>query len=104
MSSMTGQRTSKTLLSEYPKVEEWYSNLRRSSPSNADKCLQRLEYVRKTYGKSPMELAKMNSSQAYSMILKVVDDLDRRGKQPTYQQDYVKSLKSWFNHNGKNVT
>src|SRR6185503_18816991 len=97
-------RTSKTLLTEYPKVLEWYSNLRRSSPSNADKCLQRLEQVRRTYNVTPTQLAKLSPTMAYSFILKVVTDMDNAGKQPTYIQDFVKSLKSWFVHNGKQVT
>lgn len=103
-------------------LKRWYDNLKRASPANADKSLQRVGYICRVFckcGHSNEEhdkrckkcdckkvttlttegLASMDTKTAANLILDVLSELESRGKQPTYMQDYVKALKSWFLHN-----
>lgn len=94
------QDSYKAVLFADPNVKRWYDNLARSSPPNADKCVQRLGFVCKQFKTTPAEMARLEQKQAQDLILDVISKLHEEKKQPTYMQDYTKSLKSWFLHNG----
>ncbi|NWG37845.1 hypothetical protein [Nitrososphaera sp.] len=97
---MSGERYNyKGLLAEDKNLERWYNNLKRSSPANADKSLQRVGYVCRVFNTTTAKMATMTAKEAADLIYDVLSALEKEGKQPTYMQDYVKSLKSWFFHN-----
>jgi hypothetical protein len=89
----------KRLLENDADLRRWYKNLWRASPANADKCLQRVGYVCKLFKTTPQLMAKMSSKNAADLIQDVLSELEAGGKQPSYMEDYVKALKSWFHHN-----
>lgn len=98
--TLSGERYNyKGLLEDDANLKRWYDNLKRSSPANADKCIQRIGYVCRVFNTTPQEMAKMTSKQASALTLDVLSRLEEEGKQPTYMQDYVKALKSWYLHN-----
>jgi hypothetical protein len=84
-------------------VRRWYENIERSSPTNADKSLQRLGYICRRFSTTPAKMATMNSKAGANLIFDVLAKLDKEGAQPSYMRDYVKVLKSWFSHNETQV-
>jgi hypothetical protein len=94
----------KSLLEKDLNFQSWYDNIKNSSPSSADAKLRRIGYVCRVFNLTTQQIAKMNSQQGFSLIVKVIKKLDSEGKTGEYMKDYSKALKSWLGHNGTQIT
>lgn len=94
----------KDLLEKDSNFKRWYGNIRRGSPSSADAKLRRIGYVCRVFNFTTKQLAAMTPKEGFELIDDVITKLENEGKQGEYMKDYVKALKSWFGHNGTQIT
>jgi hypothetical protein len=80
-------------------IKRWYDNLRRGSPVTADVYLRRLGHICKELKLTPQQLAEMNESQLYELMLDSVSNMERQGHGGSYIQSQLKAIKSWLLHN-----
>jgi len=92
---LAGRSPYKDLLNDR-NVRRWFLNAQRSSPSYAYELLRRLGYIRKRYGISPQDLAKMRPKEATDFILDMVTDLEAENLAGSYVINYVKATKNWL--------
>lgn len=128
-----GRYNYKGLLGKDPNFKRWYENIARGSPASADAKLRRIGYVCRVFctcGHAKEEhddgnndsckkcgdackgyanittqyLASLNIKDAANIILDVISKFEAEEKEGEYMKDYIKALKSWFSHNGTQVT
>ncbi|MGI0016555.1 MAG: site-specific integrase, partial [Nitrososphaera sp.] len=94
----------KGLFEKDSNFKRWYGNIRRGSPASADANLRRIGYVTRVFNVTTKQLAAMTPKQGFEIIDDVITKLEKEGKTGEYMRAYVKALKSWFIHNGIQIS
>ena len=90
------------LLSD-PEVRRWYDNVARGSIITADVYLRRLGLFCKNNSTTPKILAEMDETSLTNLTLDNVTRLEGRGHAGSYIESIVKAVKSWLEHNNKQL-
>ncbi len=80
-------------------VKRWYDNVARGSVVTASIWLRRLGMVHKKFGKTPKDMAKMDSREATNFLVDIVGTMEREKKAGSYISGVLKPLKSWLSWN-----
>jgi len=95
------------LLSD-PDVKRWYNNLRVDSANTGDGYLRRLDYLVRRKKLTPKQMVercvpegekKPDPTIARDFILDLVTEFKAEGKKSSNIHNYVKVLRSWYQHN-----
>jgi hypothetical protein len=95
-------RTKQALLQDED-VRRWFDNVGRGSPVTADVYLRRLRAFCESSGTTPKSLISKGEGELYDLMLDCVSQMEKAGKAGSYIESTLKAVKSWLNHNGKEV-
>jgi len=90
------------LLSD-PEVRRWYDNVARGSIITADVYLRRLGLFCENNSTTPKILAEMDETSLTALTLDNVTRLEAEDHAGSYIESIVKALKSWLQHNNKQL-
>jgi hypothetical protein len=90
------------LLSD-PEVRRWYDNVARGSMITADVYLRRLGLFCEKNSTRPKILAEMDETSLTALTLDNVTRLEAEGYAGSYIETIVKAVKSWLQHNDKQL-
>ncbi len=97
-----GQRAKWKDLLEDDDVRRWYENLARGSELTAvdrARVLHRYLKAHRTTPKGLADLARRDRKAVEDQLQDFIGKLEKEGKAPGYILNYVKSVKSWLDHN-----
>lgn len=97
-------RIYQTLIDKDPNFKRWYNNMKHASIVTAEGALRRIGRVCTLFDTTPAKLARMSGKDATDFLMDLVTRLDEDELQPTTIKHSVEILKSWFRHNGINIT
>ena len=100
---MPARNSSKGVLLEQEDVKRWFDNVARGSPVTADVYLRRLNAFCSGIHQTPKELSANDESVLYDLMLDCVSQMEKTGKAGSYIESTLKAVKSWLNHNGKDI-
>jgi hypothetical protein len=84
-------------------VRRWFDNAARGSPVTADVYVRRLAAFCSSMHATPKELAAKSERELHDLMLDCVSQMEKDGKAGSYIESTLKAVKSWLNHNGKDV-
>jgi len=90
------------LLSD-PEVRRWYDNIARGSIITADVYLRRLGLFCEKNNTTPKVLAEMDEASLTGLTLDNVTRLEAQDHAGSYIESIVKAVKSWLQHNNKQL-
>lgn len=84
-------------------VKRWFDNVARGSPVTADVYLRRLAAFCSDIHATPKELTAKSERELHDLMLDCVSQMEKDNKAGSYIESTLKAVKSWLNHNGKDV-
>jgi len=86
-----------------PEVKRWYDNVARGSIITADVYLRRLGLFCEKNNITPKTLVEMDKTSLTALALDNVTRLEAEGHAGSYIESIVKAVKSWLQHNNKQL-
>ena len=87
-----------------PDVRQWYDNLGRGSPSNADVNLRRLAAFTAAMRKRPADLLRLDEKALHGLLLDFVGREEQRNVAGSYVMRTIIAVRSWLVFNGIRVS
>jgi hypothetical protein len=100
---MPPRASDKQVLLQDADVRRWFDNVGRGSPVTADVYLRRLSAFCQSSRTTPKGLASKSEGELHDLMLDCVSQMEKAGNAGSYVESTLKAVKSWLNHNGKEV-
>jgi hypothetical protein len=100
---MPARARDKQILLQDADVRRWFDNVGRGSPVTADVYLRRLAAFCESSRTTPKNLVSKGEGELYDLMLDCASQMEKAGNAGSYVESTLKAVKSWLNHNGKEV-